>query len=197
MPRGSDDPDNSDILCSQPIQDQTTKTNGVSSGHSNTQNVPSASVNPANTQTNLALVKRNKGRPAKEEANCVTKGYKELNANKCRQITRHFMRDVKRDEKDLVARAKRGEDQLTKASIPKIRVFSKVGTVYDKNGKLRKPIKVVTKLDQIQQNIQFACYKRSKYICEQVFKDRTINRLFVKYAEVIKEEGPFNKKASQ
>jgi hypothetical protein len=44
------------------------------------------------------------------------------------------MRDVKRDEKDLVARAKRGEDQLTKASIPKIRVFSKVGTVYDKNG---------------------------------------------------------------
>ena len=123
MPSGSDDPDNSEILYSQPIQDQTTKTNGVSSGHSNTQNPPYASLNSANTQTNLALVKRNKGRPAKEEAKCVTKGYKELDANKCRQITRHFMRDVKRDEKDLVARANRGEDQLTKASIPKIRVF--------------------------------------------------------------------------
>ncbi len=107
------------------------------------------------------------------------------------------MRVVKRDEKELIARANRGEDQLTKASIPKIRVFSKVRTVYDKNGFKKNPIKVVTKLDQIQQNIQFACYMRSKLPCEQVFKDRTINLLFVKYAEVIKKEGPLNKSASQ
>ncbi len=97
MPSGSDDKDNSEIFYSQPVQYITTKTNGISSGDSNTQNAPSASLNPANTQTNLAFIKKNNGRPAKEEAKCVTKGFKDFDANLCRQIARHLKRDVKRD----------------------------------------------------------------------------------------------------